>query len=262
MLADFHIHTSRCGHASGQMVEYVREAEEVGLAQMGFSDHMPLLHKVDPSLSMSLTDLAAYVDEARDMAEIGWIPVRVGIEADYVPGTEDEIEQILDSYRFDFVLGSVHFIDEWGFDDPRQLAGYEGRDPHEIYESYFGLVLDAARSGLFDVLAHPDLVKKFAILPPVDLRPYYEEVAKAAAENGLAIEVSTAGLRKPVHEIYPSRELLEICRREAVPVMLGSDAHAPGEVAYHFDDAIDLLESVGYTEISVFEQRQRSALSL
>ncbi|RJQ54212.1 MAG: histidinol-phosphatase HisJ family protein [Actinobacteria bacterium] len=262
MLADYHIHTSRCGHARGDIAEYLRSAEEIGLAQIGFADHLPLLHKTDPSLSMSREELSDYVADVRDMAEIGQLPVRLGIEADFVPETVSETESILASHPFDFVLGSVHFIGEWGFDDPREMAGYEGRDPEDLYEEYFQLVIDAANSGLFDVLAHPDLIKKFDVLPRLDLRPYYEEVAEAAADNGLAIEVSTAGLRKPVGEIYPSLEFLDVCRKQGVAVMLGSDAHAPEEVGYHFDQAVDLLESVGYTKTSVFEQRQRSALPL
>lgn len=262
MLIDYHVHTARCGHAAGETVDYLRVAEEMGLAEIGFSDHMPLLHTVDSRLTMGLDDLPHYVGEIRDIAEVTEIAVRLGIEADYIPETVDELGRVIAGQPFDYVLGSIHFLERWGFDDEIHIAGYDGRDPDELYELYFKTVLDAVETGLFDILAHPDLIKKFDILPQRDLTEYYDELATAMAKRDMAVEVSTAGLRKPVAEIYPTAEFLRICRGRDVPVTLGSDAHAPDEVAYRFDLAVDLLESVGYTELAVYRRRERSSLSI
>lgn len=262
MAADYHIHSVRCGHAKGKMVDYVRKAEEIGLREVGFADHMPLLHTVDEHLSMSRDELPEYVNDVQELGRSADLPVKLGIEADWVPETATKLAELIGAYPFDYVLGSVHFIDGWGFDDPRHVAGYEGKDPQDVYRRYFEAVVDAAGSGLFDVLAHPDLIKKFGILPPIDLSAHYEDVARAAAAADIAVEVSTAGLRKPVGEIYPTVEFLKVCRRLGVPVCLGSDAHAPEEVGYRFDAAARLLADVGYSEVAVFSARERSSMPI
>lgn len=262
MLVDYHIHTARCGHATGDMAEYLVHALEVGLAEVGFADHLPLLHTVDPTLSMSRQELPGYVDEVKQLSDAAPLPVRLGIEADYMPETVDELARLLDAHPFDYVLGSVHFLGEWGFDDPRELAGYENRHHVELYDEYFATAIDAVSSGLFDVLAHPDLIKKFDILTPIDLTQHYEQLAEAVAAADMAVEVSTAGLRKPVGEIYSTAAFLSMCRCHAIPVTLGSDAHAPEEVAHRFNDAVDLLAHVGYTEIATFSGRRRSLLAI
>lgn len=262
MLADYHIHTARCGHASGEMGQYVKRAEETGLGEIGFADHLPLLHSVDPHLTMSRDELPLYLEEVARAAAGAAIPVRLGIEADYVVESVDELATILGAHSFDYVLGSVHFVDGWAFDDPRHIAGYEGRDHEELYEGYFGAAIEAVRTGLFDVLAHPDLIKKFGILPAIDLSDHYAQLADAVARQDMAVEVSTAGLRKPIGEIYPTEEFLAACLARGIPVTLGSDAHRPEEVGYRFGDAVDLLRRVGYTEISVLRSRKRSPVSL
>lgn len=262
MLVDYHIHTARCGHASGEMSQYVQRAEEIGLGEIGFADHLPLLHAVDPHLTMSRSELPLYLEEVRLAAAGAAIPVRLGIEADYVPESVDELATTLGANSFDYVLGSVHFVDGWAFDDPRHIAGYEDRDHEQLYEQYFRTAIEAVQTGLFDVLAHPDLIKKFGILPAIDLSAYYAQLADAVARQGMAVEVSTAGLRKPIGEIYPTEEFLRACLERGIPVTLGSDAHAPEEVGYRFDDAVDLLRRVGYTEVSVLQGRKRSAVIL
>lgn len=262
MPIDYHIHTARCGHARGAMSEYLSRAEALGLAEIGFADHLPLLHAVDPSLTMGRDELPIYIEEVAGLAATAALPVRLGIEADYVPEAVEQLRAVLSEHPFDYVLGSVHFLDGWAFDDPRHISGYEGRDHQELYEQYFAAVVEAVETGLFDILAHPDLIKKFDILPKADLAAHYEGLAGAVARQGMAIEVSTAGLRKPVGEVYPTEEFLSVCRRHDIPVTLGSDAHAPEEVGYRFAAAVDLLSRVGYTEVATFSERRRSSLSL
>ncbi len=262
-LVDYHLHTRRCGHAAGELEDYVRRARRLGLSEIGFSDHFPLLHIQDPSLSMALDELPDYVREVKDLAaRVSRPRIRLGIEVDYVAERIRELTEILDDYPFDYVTGSVHFLEGWGFDDPRNLDGYRGRDLFSLWELYFQVLGDAAECGLFDLLAHPDLIKKFGFRPRGSMRRIYEECLDRVAAADVVVEVSTAGLRKPAGEIYPGEEFLRLCRERDIPVTLGSDAHDPREVGQDFHLAVEVLERVGYREIVSFERRQRSFLPL
>ncbi|MEW6726724.1 MAG: histidinol-phosphatase HisJ family protein [Bacillota bacterium] len=266
-LVDYHIHTSRCGHARGEIKDYVMTAVQMGFAEIGIADHIPLYWlppaERDPQLAMADTELAAYVEEILALRKMfPQIGIKLGIEADYVPGREDELRTILQAYPFDYVLGSVHYIDGWGFDNPDLVDGYARYDPDTLYGKYFMLVQNAARSNLFDAIAHPDLIKKFGCRPAADLGGLYHGTACMCAAANIAVEVNTAGLRAPVNEIYPSRTFLRYCRELDVPVILGSDAHAPGQVGAGFYQALELLNEVGYEEIALFEGRKRSKLKI
>ncbi len=266
-LVDYHIHTSRCGHAVGTMEEYVEQALAVGLSEMGFSDHLFLYFQPpdrrDPSLAMDEKELPKYVESVLRLRDrYPQIPIRLGIEADYYPEYEDYLREILERYPWDYVYGSVHFIGDWGFDDPHYVARYALWDIDELYARYFDLVKDAAATGLFDVMGHLDVIKKFGHRPKGDVRLLYCQVAAALKDTGVAIEVSTAGLRKPVGEIYPGPSLLADCRRLGVPATLGSDSHTPSEVGIHFDQATEALRAAGYTEIVRFQGRKRIPIPL
>ncbi|HEY8478015.1 MAG TPA: histidinol-phosphatase HisJ family protein [Chloroflexota bacterium] len=264
---DYHMHTPLCGHAVGQPEEYVRRALDIGLREIGFSDHLYLYHlpaeRRDPELAMREEELPRYVEWIRAVQERApHLPIRLGIEADYIPGHEARLAEILGQCDFDYVYGSVHFIGEWGLDDPRYVERYAEWDVDALYERYFELVIAAASTGLFDVMAHLDLVKKFGYRPRRDLAPLYRDLAAALKAADVVVEVSTAGLRKPVGEIYPSRDLLAACCKAGVPVTLGSDAHRPEEVGYAFDRAVDLLREVGYRTYVAFHRRRREARPL
>ncbi|TYO95925.1 histidinol-phosphatase HisJ family protein [Desulfallas thermosapovorans] len=250
-LPDYHIHTARCGHARGEMWEYVERALELGLPEIGFADHIPLYwldeKAREPGIAMSPGDLAGYVEEVEKLqAAYPGISIKLGIEADYIPGYEAELKRILNQYPFDYVLGSVHYIDGWGFDNPAYLDQYTYLNIDRLYFRYFELVRLAARSGLFDVLAHPDLIKKFGFRPRGDLKEIYDKTARAFARAGVCAEINTAGLRMPVAEMYPAPGLLKAFRKYAVPLVTGSDAHEPGQVGYGFDIVLRLLEEDEY----------------
>ncbi|MEW6446744.1 MAG: histidinol-phosphatase HisJ family protein [Bacillota bacterium] len=267
VLVDYHLHTRRCGHATGRLAEYVRFAEIRGLREIGFADHIPQYflppHRRDPGLAMTEQELEAYVREVEGAAAASKeISVRLGIEADYSPGQEKKLEAILDRYPFDYVLGSVHYLSGWGFDNPSEVQGYSERDIDALYVEYFGLIRQMATTGLFDVVAHPDLLKKFGYRPRGNIHSLYEETVRVIAAAGLVVEVNTAGLRQPVEEIYPAPAFLELCYRYEVPVTLGSDAHRPEDVGRDFDRAEALLRKVGYREVAVFEKRRRTFLPL
>lgn len=267
MMIDYHLHTSRCGHARGEMPEYIEEARKKGLTEIGFSDHAPMYwlsrEQRDPGLAMEEADFPGYIAEVLSLAEsYPDVKVRLGVEVDYIPGYEEKAARMLSGYPFDYVIGSVHFIDGWAFDSPYQLEEYGRRDIREVYRQYFELVCRAAGSGLFDIMAHPDHVKKFGFQPGKALTDFYRQAARAFAGAGVCVEVNTAGLRWPAGEIYPSLEFLSLCRKEGVPAVTGSDAHSPDMVGLHFDLARDLLLEAGYTEVALFKGRQRRMVKI
>jgi histidinol-phosphatase (PHP family) len=257
-MIDYHIHTARCGHASGAMREYVEHAIKLQLTEIGFADHLPLLTGYDPSLTMSMDELECYISEVESLRkEYTEISIKLGIEADYLPGLEDRTASLLGAYDFDYVLGSVHFINGWGFDDSRHLEGYKERGIDEVYRSYYKLVADAASSGLFDIIGHLDLVKKYNFKPESDSARFAVDAIEAISVAGVCVELNTAGLRKPVGEIYPSKEILVMCRESGVGITFGSDAHVPGEVGKDFELAKDLALSAGYEQSASFAKRKR-----
>lgn len=255
-LIDCHVHTERCGHAVGTVDEYVRQAVKRGLVGIVITEHLALPDEFDPqrNLSMPACDLDDYlveVDLTRD--RYPEIAVVAGIEADYLPGREAQTAEAITAARtrsdgVRMVLGSVHFLGEWAFDnpDPAALVEWEHHDVDEVWREYFATWCDAARTGMFDVMAHPDLVKKFGHRPTFDPSALYDEAARVAAASGVLIEVSSAGLRKPVGELYPGPQLLAAFRREGVAATVGSDAHAPSEVGLDIDAAYDALLTAGY----------------
>ena len=267
MLPDLHVHTARCGHAQGVPKDYLACARRLGLAYLGFADHLPLYwlppEERDRGLAMPEEELPGYVEEVLSLkGRVGGVAVALGIEADYIPGFEERLRKLLSKHPFDYVLGAVHFIDGWGFDNPACLEGYAAWKVDDLYARYFELVLQAVRSGLFDVLAHPDLVKKFGYRPGTDVRGLYEEVAGAMAGASVCVEVNTAGLRVPAQEIYPSLEFLKACRRHGVPAAVGSDAHHPGHVAWAWPLAREWLLAAGYRRVVFFEERKPRFLEI
>ncbi len=260
-LVDYHMHHERCGHAVAPMEAYVRAALRIGLGEMGFSDHLFQYwlppDQRDPELGMREEELDAYVAEARALQrQYPQLRLRLALEVDYIPGREAELARILARYPWDYLLGSVHFLGNWGFDDARYLAEYARRDINAIYEEYYDLVGRAAETGLFDVMAHLDLPKKFGHRPTRDLSGIQRAVVRRLARAGVAVEVNTAGLRKPVGELYPALDLLTLCREAGVPATLSSDAHRPEEVGADFDRALEHLARAGYREYAAFTQRR------
>jgi len=244
------------------MEEYVEAAIAAGLREIGFSDHIPMYwlpaEQRDPGIAMRMEELEEYVADVMRLRErYPEIPIRLGIEADYIPGQEEELVRILQPYPWDYVLGSVHFIGEWDFDNPARTARYAEWDISELYAKFFTLEAMAAQSGLFDVLAHVDLIKKFGHRPSHDLSRLYADIAETFARAEVAIELSTAGLRKPVREVYPSPGLLRECCLQGVPLVISSDAHHPSEVAWGFAGAVELARQAGYDRVVRFEGRQR-----
>ncbi|HEX8966569.1 MAG TPA: histidinol-phosphatase HisJ family protein [Chloroflexota bacterium] len=267
-LVDYHVHTARCGHASGAMERYVEQAIQAGLTELGFSDHLFMYwlpaDRRDPQLGMAEWEHDFYIEDVERCRRqyAGDITIRLSTEADFIPGHERTLEGILGRYDWDYVIGSVHFIDGWGFDDSRYLSRFEGWDMDALYARYFDLVGASAETGLFDTIGHADLVKKFGHRASGDLSGLYAGMAGRLAASGVCVEVNSAGLRKPVSEIYPHPDLLRACRAAGVPVTLGSDAHAPGEVGADFGAASRLMRAVGYQDYVTYARRRRTEVLL
>ncbi|MFC1683526.1 histidinol-phosphatase HisJ family protein [Candidatus Zixiibacteriota bacterium] len=264
MLVDYHVHTSFCGHAVGQMEEYVQAAAKKDLAELGFNDHAPTFHVQDPELAMGSHQLPRYVEKVRALRKEYRRPrIKLGVEADFVPGHQEDLRILLSQYDFDYVYGSVHLIDDWRFDDSRVYPErYDQWDVNQAYVRFFELIRQSARSGLFDVIGHMDLIKKFDYWPTEKIDGVLKETVQTIAREGMCIEVNTSGLRRPCAEIYPSEDILRLCRQHDVAVTLGSDAHSPEDVGMDFDKAVALLKRVGYDQMATFEGRQRVMVGL
>ena len=270
MLTDYHLHLRPDApgtepaefFTAANADRYRTVAAERGIAELGCAEHVyrfaqalevwqhPLWRE---SARDDIDEYAGFVREETDL--------KLGIEADFVAGREDRMATLLDMHDWDFVVGSVHFVGEHAVDhDGYEVWDHRSQRPDELWRRYFRTLGEAARTGMFDILAHPDLVKIWGPRRPVpegDLRRFYELAMDGIAESRIAIEVSTAGLRKPVGELYPARAFLEMCLDAGCPIALSSDAHVPGDVGRDFDRALEFLDDVGVRELAVFERRVR-----
>ncbi|MEM1085529.1 MAG: histidinol-phosphatase HisJ family protein [Verrucomicrobiota bacterium] len=258
MPADYHSHTPLCHHAEGEPEEYVDAAIGAGLSEYGISDHAPARPEPYDDWRMLESDLPVYwdwIERARTRAA-GTLPIRAGMECDWLKGCEGWIEDLAGRYPWDYLIGSVHYLDDWDFDNPKWLGRWSESDVEAVWKHYWETYTRMAESRLFDILGHPDLVKKFAYRPDGDLGRFYEPVIEAIAASGKAIELNTAGWHKPCAEAYPEPRFLEMARSAGVPLVISSDAHAPAEVARDFPKAIELARAAGYTETLRFEGRR------
>jgi histidinol-phosphatase (PHP family) len=258
------MHTPLCRHARGEPVDYARHALEVGLTEIGFSDHSPMARDDFDDWRMLNDQLDEYVEKVRRaQREFPQLTIRLALEVDYLPGHEDWIRDLAARHPWDYLIGSVHYISEdWVVDHPSQLSKWKDRDPYEVWRIYFERLTMAAETGCFEIIGHADLPKKFGHRPTRDCTPLFDRFLMSAKRNGCAIELNTAGLRKECREIYPSRPFLQLAFQHGVPITFGSDAHAPQEVGLNFAEAMELANSVGYTSTCQFFGRQRAALML
>lgn len=268
MIIDYHTHHSRCGHATGSIEDYIIRGMEIGVHQLGISDHMPLFH-IKPSaqycgLAMPEKELPRYVEEVLRLKDKyrGDIDIRLGIEADYVEGFEEEISRILGDYPWDYVIGSVHYLGAWDLFDSREQHRWKKWLPEEIYEEYYLAVALAARSGLFDIIGHMDGINRYGSSAITGERMLQQRALDAVAEAGIAIELNTSGLRHPWGAVYPAHPLVEACKKRRIPVTIGSDAHHPRHVAAGYDQAAELLQRAGIGRAAVFCGRVRELVSL
>ncbi|MCS7089159.1 MAG: histidinol-phosphatase [Verrucomicrobiota bacterium] len=248
---DYHMHTPLCKHARGEPLDYARRAEQLGLLEIGFSEHAPMPQDDFDDWRMRFSDLDRYVASVNAArAAVPGVVIRVGLEVDYLPGLEDWIKRLAAWYPWDYLIGSVHYVSsDWAIDHPGQVHRWAACDPVEVWRAYLQRLIAAAGTGFFDILGHVDLPKKFGHRPSEVLWPLWRQLFATARRAGCALEINTAGLRKPCQEMYPALKLLEEACRMGVPLTFGSDAHAPEEVGAHWPEAVRLARAAGYRQV-------------
>ena len=259
MLFDYHIHTARCNHAEGTMEQYVQAAIAAGLCERGFSDHLPLVVEGLPSTyAMELRELPLYVADVMSLREkYRPFPIRLGVEVDYFEGSEQRTADLLRTQAFDYVFGSSHMLPpgalgpgkpaKWFcIDAPDEIEQWRQYHVDDVWRAYLRQLELLARTGLCQVIGHCDLPKKFGFHHGPDILNEWPHVAETFARCDVLCEINTAGLRKPVKEIYPSLAILKILRAAGVGLTLGSDSHRPQDIAADFAGALDLARAAGY----------------
>jgi histidinol-phosphatase (PHP family) len=269
VLTDYHVHlrpddrenTAERFFTRSNAERYREAAAERGIDELGVAEH---IYRFSQSLEVwehpfwqtyAVDDLDDYCAFVRDETDL-----KLGIEADFIPGREDRMANLLDGREWDYVVGSIHFVGDESLDTEEFSIWTKTASADRIWRRYFEVLAEAAQSGLFDILAHPDLVKVWGNdrpLPDGDLRRFYYPAMEVIADCDVAIEVSTAGFRKPVGEIYPAPAFLEMAIDAGKPIALSSDAHTPDLLGYQYDRALELLDSMGVKELAVFEGRTR-----
>jgi len=277
--ADYHMHLERGPWTLDWLGRFVEQARASGLSEIGFSEHphrfrecremYPPRGTVDAWVDERCTEhLETYIRLIESARSAG-LPVKIGLEWDFLPGYERQVERLLRTYPWDYAIGSVHWLPPtggagawWGFDILSQVDEWNRRDVLGAYRQYFQLIVQAAETGLFDFIGHADVIKVCGFRPSADISDLYAAAASAFAKAGVCAEINTAGWRKPVGEIYPAPEFLLACRRAGVPTLINSDAHVPEDVGKDFDRAAAVAKAAGYSEVATFAGRVRTMTPL
>ncbi|SFV51764.1 Histidinol-phosphatase [hydrothermal vent metagenome] len=258
MKIDLHNHTTRCNHAVGTVDEYIQRAIALNINVFGFSEHAPM--DFDEKYRLPFCDMDAYVNDIITAKEKykDQIDILLGYEVDWLPGHMDERVLYAD---VDYLIGSVHFLDKWGFDNPEFLSGWKNKKIDEIWKAYFDATQAMATSGKFDIVGHLDLIKVFKFMPKEDVNILAKDALKAIKRSDMVIEINTAGLRKPVGEMYPSRTLLESAYSLDIPITFSSDAHAIEQIGAGYDLAVTLAKDIGYNKAVTFQGRDKQLVT-
>jgi histidinol-phosphatase (PHP family) len=257
VIVDYHMHLrapdESIDHTASAVERFVEAAAERGVDEIGFTEHAYYFEELRPLWSVPYHlercrySLDRYVDAILDAKRQG-MPVKLGLELDYVPDREDDAREILATYPWDYLIGSIHYIGADGIDNEPSLVDRVGVE--EAWGRYYETLGRAAQSGLFDTLGHPDLVKMYGPAIPWDWTRVTDSL------DGARLEVSSAGLHKPHGELYPNPDLLAEAQKRGVEITLASDAHVPQDVGRDLDRAIEHARTAGYETITVFEGRQ------
>ncbi|MGD6944095.1 histidinol-phosphatase [Cytobacillus gottheilii] len=264
MLTDYHNHLENGTLSLDYLTKFTDKAKELGIESFGISEHAYHFYQTADILQNPWVNERRYYDmkDYEALFQHAWkrdIDVKMSIEMDYTPGKHKEMEQFIKSYDFDYVIGSIHWVGDFGIDLAEYRKEWDRRDVAQVYKAYFDRVVTLAESNLFDIVGHLDLVKIFKYVPDDEefLFQQYERATDALAKSKTCVEISTAGLRKPVGEIYPDPRLLQKCFEKNIPIVLSSDAHFPEHVGANFDQALKLAKEIGYTSIMTFSKGER-----
>ena len=251
-MLDLHNHTTRCKHATGTMNAYIDTALSQGVSVYGFACHAPMDY--DTGFRMGFDELQDYLHDIEKLQEqySGRCTIRKGLEVDYLPQHLDS--RVLHA-DVDYLIGSVHFLGDWGFDNPQFIGEYARQDMSQCWQRYLQAIRDMAESGLFQIVGHFDLLKIFNNPPHDCVREAITQTLETIKSAGMALEINSAGLRKPIGEIYPSEQILREAFALGIPITFGSDAHAVEQVGFGRESAVILAKNVGYTEMLDFHNR-------
>jgi histidinol-phosphatase (PHP family) len=256
MRVDLHNHTTLCNHAEGSMDDYIQKAIDLGIDIYGFSEHAPM---------KNFEDGYRLVIEKKDFYEKSvlelqkkyqkQIKITLGYEVDYMNG-----DYVLDEIRnanVDYLIGSVHYLDKWGFDNPEFIGVYKNKNIDTIWEEYFEAIKAMAKSGYFNIVGHLDLIKVFNFLPKKDIKAIALKSLQEIKKSNMTIEINSSGYRKPIGEQYPSRELLELAYELNIPITFSSDAHSVEHIGFKYEEAKALASQIGYSSCVYFEKKER-----
>ena len=263
-LADYHIHTTFCNHANGTMRQYVKQAISAGLREMGFSDHNPLPAHFNNHYRMLPDELQIYLNIINDLQiQFQQIKIRVGVELDYIEEAVDYLGKFVAENNFDYIIGSVHYLNMNASQHLAYLKDIHNYEKAELFQIYFENIEKAIATGLFDIIAHFDLPRRFWGDMDDMSMSYAVHALELMKKYDLCLEINTSGFRtKNVEEPFPGSKLLHLAKEWEIPVTLGSDAHKPGHVGSYFDEAIALLKEIGFEYIHLFANRQRIPLKI
>jgi histidinol-phosphatase (PHP family) len=266
---DYHVHTSYTWDAKGNVEDYCKIAENKGIEEIVFTNHfIPFLLNI-PKGSITKDGIEKNFKEIEEANKKYNLKIKIGLEIDYNIAYEKIIENILNEYQFDFILGSIHFIDGIDIIGNQASIFFKDKSMHEAYERYFLELKKLSESGLIDVLAHPDYIRRSAI-------KYYgrdfifennkeiiEELIDSMIRNDVGVEVNTSGYRHGLNDSFPKLEFLKFCFKKGLrKITIGSDAHSPEYLASYLDKGIEKIKSVGYNEICIFNKRKTSWISI
>ena len=288
-MSDYHLHLHPHPHRpspdapppgvypDGYVDRYVEAALDRGVRELGFTEHLYRCVESGPALGRWWDDeknprlvagmeevlaternlsLERYVEVVLDAKERG-LPVKLGLEVDFVPGTEAAVIDLIGRYPFDYLVGSIHWVGAWNFMRATEREEFERRGVRRAWEDYFGLAAALAGSGMVDVLGHVDVIKVANLIPPGSLEDLYAPVVAGAVDSGTAVEVSSAGLRREVKEVHPAPRFLELFNAAGVPITLASDGHVPSEAALGHDEVVAAARAAGYEQYLRFAARER-----
>lgn len=265
MYCDYHTHTPLCLHAEGSAAEYAEAAKLAGLLEYGISDHAPMPREPFDDWRMKQADLPRYYEwiaEAKEAAGES-LSIRAGLECDWVKGGESWTEQLRGCYEWDYLIGSVHYLDGLKeFDNPFRMSFWENTRVEDAWAMYWQLFTEMAASGQFHILGHADLIKKFGFRPSGDLRRYYEPAIQAMLDAKATLELNTAGWYNKCAEQYPADEFLQMAAQAGIPLTISSDAHKPEHVARDFSKAAQLAKNLGFKELVRYCKGERTLYPL
>jgi histidinol-phosphatase (PHP family) len=258
MSVDLHNHTILCNHAKGSIDEYVQKAIDEKIKYFGFADHAPM--NFDTTYRMNFNQMQEYENSILDVREKykKEISILLAYEVDFLAGYMDE--RIL-SAKVDYLIGSVHFIGEWGFDNPEFIGEYKHKDINKIWQEYFDAIKALAKSNLFEIVGHIDLIKVFNFLPTKEIKVLAKDAIKEIKKANMVVELNAAGYRKPIKQPYPGKEIMELLCEYDIPITFSSDAHKPEQIGYMKEEIKEYAKEYGYKKCAIFSKKEREMIN-